>query len=140
MFRRKKVRINRQLHLWIGLITSVLILIEAVTGLLMTEPWLMGVNKPSIEHRNQAGQLNPEDSSKIGEPGEGQHFSQGGQGNNNLMHVVKNLHAGRIGNTDVSILLDVVAIGMIILTITGIILSERTLRAQSKQRRKKYWK
>ena len=32
----------RRAHLWIGLIASVFIFIEALTGLLMTEPWLIG--------------------------------------------------------------------------------------------------
>lgn len=114
------MRINRQLHLWIGLITSVLILIEAVTGLLMTEPWLMGVNRPSVEQRSETAET------KMVKPG-----NQG----NGLMPFVKNLHAGRIGNTDVSILLDMVAIGMIILTITGITLSVRMIKMQRIQKK-----
>ncbi|UUZ85897.1 PepSY domain-containing protein [Paenibacillus sp. P26] len=36
------MRKYRQLHLWIGLICSVFILVESVTGLLLSEPWLMG--------------------------------------------------------------------------------------------------
>ncbi|CAG7638954.1 PepSY domain-containing protein [Paenibacillus allorhizosphaerae] len=37
----------RQLHLWIGLLTSILILVESVTGLLLSEPWLMGQTSKS---------------------------------------------------------------------------------------------
>ena len=39
----------RNLHLWIGLITSILILVESITGLLLSEPWLLGGS--SMEHR-----------------------------------------------------------------------------------------
>jgi len=52
------MRICRQLHLWIGLFTSFLILIEAVTGLLLTEPWLIGVDKPSKGHQMQLKKTN----------------------------------------------------------------------------------
>ena len=41
----------RNLHLWIGLFTSLLILIEAVTGLLMLEPALMAPSRPQGERR-----------------------------------------------------------------------------------------
>ncbi|GMB08778.1 PepSY-associated TM helix domain-containing protein [Thermolongibacillus altinsuensis] len=34
---------TRNLHLWIGLICSVFLLLEATTGLLLTERWLMGM-------------------------------------------------------------------------------------------------
>ncbi|SHE78358.1 PepSY domain-containing protein [Desulforamulus putei] len=130
------MRIYRQLHLWIGLITSVLILIEAVTGLLMTEPWLMGMKKPPLEQQGESKAKMVEISERgefRGEFNGGPNVKPGNQGNS-LMHFVKNLHAGRIGNTDVSILLDIVAIGMIILTVTGITLSVRTLKMQSRKK------
>jgi len=103
----------RQLHLWIGLLSSVLILIEAITGLLLSEPGLMGVHRPS-----------PEQHARFERPATGEVLDR----ENSPMAFVKNLHAGRIGNTDVSFLLDIAAVGLIILTITGIILSIRALR------------
>ncbi|STO36655.1 Uncharacterised protein [[Flavobacterium] thermophilum] len=36
------MRKMRNLHLWIGLISSIFLLVEAVTGLLLSEPWLIG--------------------------------------------------------------------------------------------------
>ncbi|CCO08159.1 PepSY domain-containing protein [Desulforamulus hydrothermalis] len=126
----------RQVHLWIGLLTSVLILIEAVTGLLMAEPWLMGVSKPSKQISEAAGHLagNPGMGRMGGEFKGGHDITPGGSGNS-IMHFVRNLHAGRIGNTDISLLLDLVAIGLIILTMTGIILSVRALKLQSTARK-----
>lgn len=125
---------TRQLHLWIGLLTSFFILIEAVTGLLMLEPWLMGSNKPSQEQavfeKPTTGEV--ADKAGVGRDGveAGGNFNPAGQGNS-LMAFVKNLHTGRIGSTDISFLLDIIATGLIILTITGIILSIRALKAQS---------
>ena len=59
------------LHLWIGLICSVFLLLEAVTGLLLTERWLMGVSghsHGSHEHAHGDGhghvQLNMIDAVK----------------------------------------------------------------------------
>lgn len=52
----KKVR---RTHLWIGLISSIFIFIEAATGLLMNEPWLIGQNSVTVGRGNfQPGQFN----------------------------------------------------------------------------------
>jgi hypothetical protein len=51
----KKVR---RVHLWIGLIASVFIFIEALTGLLMNEPWLVGQSQIQGQRGNfQPGQF-----------------------------------------------------------------------------------
>ncbi len=123
----------RNLHLWIGLFTSLLILIEAITGLLMLEPWLMGINNTMPEqremHRNQGmGQAIAEDIEEE-EMVSNKNFRPAGQ-RNSMLGIVKSLHTGRIGNTDVSLLLDIVAIGLIILTVTGMIMSIRALKVR----------
>lgn len=120
----------RQLHLWIGLFTSLLILIEAVTGLFMTEPWLIGENRPSTEQRVQL------EKTKTGEPFGREAGEYGKPVQNNLMRFIKGLHSGRIGNTDLSVFLDIAAIALIILSTTGIILSIKTLKAQSIAKKK----
>lgn len=121
----------RQLHLWIGLFTSLFILIEAVTGLLMVEPWLMGASQPAAEQRLMHERpAQGEVTGRTGAPVEGmeagKQFNPAGQGN--IMAFVKNLHSGRVGGTDVSILLDIVAIGLIIMTVTGIVLTVKALK------------
>jgi len=132
----------RQLHLWIGLLTSVLILMESITGLLMMEPWLMGAGRPALEQRVQTQKTQ---SAAEGEIVQREGFTEGLEADRNFsppdqrssaMGFVKNLHSGRISNTDVSFLLDIAAIVLIILTATGIILSIRVLKAQSRGRRK----
>lgn len=163
----------RNLHLWIGLFTSLLILIEAVTGLLMLEPWLMGASRPQRELRvmvdgpttgqvpegSAAGQQqDASDQSNSGQasgrPSSGQqytteqtnarqvqgrrgpggpgieaegNFNPAGQGTS-FAAFVKGLHSGRINGTDISILLDIVAIGLIFMTVTGMILTVKALK------------
>ncbi len=124
----------RDLHLWIGLFTSLLILIEAITGLLMLEPWLMGIDNTVSEqrgmHRNQSM------DQSIAENIDGENFKPSSHGNG-ILSVVRSIHAGRIGNTDLSLLLDIVAIVLIILTITGMIMSIKILKARRSTRRSK---
>lgn len=140
---------NRQLHLWIGLLTSVIVLVESVTGLLLAEPWMMGASartRPTMEQGmqppdNSTG--NTQVAGASGEPGQrfgrgagsGGNFPGGGE-QNSLMGFVKNLHAGRIGNTNVQFLASISAVAMIILTITGIVLSVRILSGKSKANQK----
>ncbi|MHB1043374.1 MAG: PepSY-associated TM helix domain-containing protein [Eubacteriales bacterium] len=129
----------RQLHLWIGLLTSFLILIEAVTGLFMIEPWLLGENRPSTGQRVQlektkTGETFGREAGEYGKPVEGE-ASEGidfrkANNSNNLMGFIKGLHSGRIGSTNLSVFLDIAAIALIILTTTGIILSIKTLKSQ----------
>ena len=124
---------NRQLHLWIGLLASILILVEAVTGLIMTEPWLIGTSKPSKQQVEISNSQTDSDGWENRmhldrELSQGTDFRS--TSNESLMGFIKGLHSGRIGNTNISILLDIVAIGLIILTITGIILSIKVLKAQ----------
>lgn len=51
----------RQLHLWIGLICSIFIFVESITGLLLNEPWLIGQTQMEGGRGNfQPGQFNPQ--------------------------------------------------------------------------------
>lgn len=61
----KYLKTMRNIHLWIGLILAVFIFIEAFTGLLQAEPWLMGVDEEHLQghftnqiHEGKLGQLN----------------------------------------------------------------------------------
>jgi len=122
----------RSLHLWIGLFTSLFILIEAVTGLLMLEPWLMGASQPAAEQRvmlekTAQGEM-PEKAGAAREGTEAERqFKPSGQ-RNSVTDFVKSLHAGRVGGTDVSVLLDIVALGLIFMTVTGMILTVKALK------------
>ena len=131
---------SRQLHLWIGLLTSFIILIEAITGLLLLEPGLMGVDKPDQQQQRvkmeQAAMTTQGESQEEPEAATVRVGHPANQGSS-VMGFVKNLHKGRIGNTDVSILMELVAIGLIFLTITGITMSIKILKAQGLQRNRR---
>ncbi len=124
----------RNLHLWIGLFTSLFILIEAVTGLLMVEPWLMGASHPAAEQRvthERPVQGEVAESAEAAREGmeAAKQANPHGQGNS-ITAFVKNLHAGRVGSADVSVLLDIVALGLILMTVTGIVLTVKALKRQ----------
>lgn len=130
---------QRQLHLWIGLITSVFIFIEAVTGLLLSEPWLMGVDRPGGlkgEMDREPTLLQEENTNPFPVANQGEFAPERDGGDFNLIRIVKGLHEGRIGSANARILVDITAIGLIILSVTGISLSIQVLKAQSMRRKK----
>ncbi|SHI46622.1 PepSY-associated TM helix domain-containing protein [Desulfosporosinus lacus] len=156
----------RNLHLWIGLITSIIILMEAVTGLMLAHPSLMGMESraPIIEGNSRTtssdddsistsdqGQITANQSSSsqnsagsnaLSSSLEGKTQSEtidlrrGGSRNqeadNSLMGLVKGLHEGKLGNLNITWVIDLAAISMIVLTISGMYLSIRILRRQRK--------
>ncbi|WP_248928292.1 PepSY-associated TM helix domain-containing protein [Paenibacillus hamazuiensis] len=168
---------NRQLHLWIGFICSVFILVESVTGLILSEPWLVGAGKgegggmrPQMAVQSQAapggaalsangssgqtqGQAEGQAQSSqfaAGSPSaaaegsaapaarqNGEGAGVGAKAVSSLYGMIKGLHEGRVGGTNVKILADLTAIGLIFLTVSGIVLSIQTLRAQAKSRKRR---
>ena len=160
---------TRKAHLWIGLICSIFILIESVTGLLMNEPWLIGQTQMEGNRGNfQPGQFNPgtmqqgatTDSNQAavqtqgqsganangqtgsnatsqfpGRPGTSGPGGEGGTGS--VTSIIRGLHEGKIGTTNVKWLVDLVALAMIFLTGSGIYLSLKVLRADMMRKKRK---
>lgn len=161
------------LHLWIGLITSIIILMEAVTGLMLEHPSLMGIQSkaPIIERNSQftssedqsitasdqglktanqststATQSTTSQNSvasmtpSSGLQGEKQfettalrsEGSRKQEAGNSLMGLIKGLHEGKLGDLNIKWVIDLAAISMIVLTISGMYLSIRILRGQKK--------
>lgn len=152
----------RRAHLWIGLIASVFLFMEAITGLIMMEPWLIGQsdnNRPFADgqafqggnfNRGQGFQGNTgSDSGLNSQNGQGfqrrngSGFPGGGFPNGrmrgerdsgSLMGIIKGLHAGRLGNMDIGWLIDLAATSMIFLTGSGIFLSWKILSIEKKRK------
>jgi hypothetical protein len=75
----------RRAHLWIGLIASIFIFIEAFTGLIMNEPWLIGQSTVQDGRGNfQPGQMNQWQNRQgaAGSSGQANGQFQGPNGNN----------------------------------------------------------
>ncbi|WML28872.1 PepSY-associated TM helix domain-containing protein [Neobacillus sp. OS1-32] len=171
---------TRTAHLWIGLISSIFIFMESLTGLIMNEPWLIGQSQLEERGNFQPGQipanLNQQgttsaSSSQSGTtqsqandqsqataqpntngqnnngtngqfPGAGGAYGRGGfkgegAGTQSVMGIVRGLHEGRIGTTDIKWLIDLIAIAMMLLTGTGIYLSIKILGADKKRKKTK---
>ena len=163
---------TRHLHLWIGLICSVFLLLEAITGLLLTERWLMGMSghsHDSHEHAHGDGhehaKLNMIDAVKKASESGAFSMDEVGVVMNHGMYMVRlndkdgtlvtiapdgtvvkkevntfasfvrAIHVGKLGIWN-RLMIDVAAIAIIILTITGIYLSVKILRAQTKAKRR----
>jgi hypothetical protein len=156
----------RRAHLWIGLIASIFIFVEALTGLLMNEPWLVGQSQAVSGRANfqlgqfyqgqngqgnstGAGQASSQVQGQGATSGNGQVQGRGGfrrnanftgfgrnAGSQGILGTIRNLHEGRIGNTNVKWLLDLVALAMMALTATGVYLSINVLRAESKRKKR----
>ncbi|PGV46693.1 PepSY-associated TM helix domain-containing protein [Bacillus sp. AFS037270] len=164
---------TRQAHLWIGLICSIFILMESITGLLMNEPWLIGQSRTEGGANFKQGMMMPQQSTTTNNTSQttgqtaqsgtatqsngttnnqtvantqgntnGQVPAMGGRGgegsqSGSLMSIVRGLHEGRIGTTDITWLIDLTGIAMIFLTGSGIYLSMKVLAADRKRKRLK---
>lgn len=115
----------RKLHLWIGLILSIFILVEAVTGLILAEPWLVGqassqMQPPGIQQDEQR------DNVKQLPPREGVRSAPSG-----MVGFSKGLHQGKVGSTDFKWIIGLTAIGLVILTLTGLYIAIPILRVKN---------
>jgi hypothetical protein len=121
----------RKIHLWVGLILAVFLLVEAITGLILAEPWLVG----QASHQGPPRIIEKEQSSGVKNnlpPEEIAQRSDIKRDSSSPFSIAKGLHEGRIASVNLKWLVDLVAIGIIILTITGIYLSVTLLSLRNK--------
>ena len=132
-------QIARKVHLWVGLILALVIIMEAVTGLLLAEPWLVGREKTqqhggSLSESQQKGLTNEQNTARPQREAIGKQKAPAGE--ITAFAFAKGLHSGRIGDWNFKWLVDLTAIGLIILTLTGIQLSIPILRARRHRNRR----
>lgn len=75
---------TRKAHLWIGLICSIFILMESITGLVMNEPWLIGQSQIDGRGDFQQARVNQGGTSSVSSQVSGQN-----QGQNNSQSLTK---------------------------------------------------
>jgi hypothetical protein len=127
----------RKLHRWVGLILALVLLMESVTGLILAESGLWGqeksrppmANPPSNSEQNKSAEVrndNPPHTRTNREtpPTNGL----------NVFGIAKGLHQGRLGEWNAKWLVDLAAIGMIFLNLTGIYIAIPILRARSNRK------
>lgn len=140
MERRFGMKKVRRLHFWVGIIVSIFLLIESVTGIYL---YFQEQGRGERQFPPQQGMMNEQQESTT----EGNTAAQNGsttvpnkpfrQGNgefgenrsiNSLSMNIRSLHNGIVGL--------IAAIGMLILSITGIILAIIIARANKKRKQK----
>lgn len=128
-------RIARKLHLWVGLILAIILLIEAITGLILAEPWIVGQGQRQMNPARQSANTEQINSQHTGRPAQGEKRTPEGTkpAASSAFGIAKGLHQGKIGNINAKWLVDLAAIGLIILTLTGVYIAIPILRAQQKR-------
>lgn len=143
-------RTIKKAHMWLGLILAIFILLEAVTGLIMVEPWVIGESaqvhadggshpyiaeigsgatggtEPSSVESESSASSSVENKMERRPDTDREGFSAAG--------LVRMLHQGRIGGLDLGFILDILAVGLVILTVTGIYLAIPLLRPPGSRR------
>lgn len=129
----------RKIHLWIGLILAIFIIIEALTGLILAEPGLVGQGNRQLPSGSQ--QLNAEQAQVPGTKGTAPQGEMRAQQRGtppaeglNVFGVAKGLHQGKVGSLKFELIVDILAIGLIILSVTGVYIAIPLLRGRSRLR------
>ncbi len=130
-------RTTRTWHLWIGLIMSAFLLIDAGTGLILSEPWIIGYKKgkPAAAAPAPAAAV---DKAPAGTAGGELRPPAPAAGPTDkaakLYRFFKGLHQGRVGSVNLKWLADLIAVAVILLTLTGIWMAVIRLWARSRGR------
>jgi hypothetical protein len=109
-------RVVRKVHLWVGLVLAVVLVVEAVTGLILSEPALFGVQKSPGRPPGLVQQ-------------QGHGLQRAGDASEGVYSLAKGLHQGRVGDLDLKLVIDLSGVGLALLTVTGVYMEAVCLRA-----------
>lgn len=109
----------------------VFLFIEALTGLILAEPWLVGQESKQLHSRGF--QQNLEQGEAPGLRGSAKQSASESQSGFNAYVFAKELHRGKVGNVELNWLLDFLSISLMILTLTGVYISIPILRRRKKK-------
>lgn len=108
----------RRIHLWVGVILSLVLLCEGLTGLVLTEPAIFGQSpQPSPDMRQ--GQVQEEKRQVTAGESDFRKDPNEVRKNSNVL-TARALHEGRFGSLNLRWLVALAGIGMAILSITGL--------------------
>ncbi|MDR7865765.1 MAG: PepSY domain-containing protein [Sporomusaceae bacterium] len=118
-------QLMRKVHLWVGLILAVVLLVEAMTGLILAEPeWFGEVKQKPPGLERQAAPAG----------GQGQAEPERPKSAPTLYGLAKGLHQGKVGSIDLAWVVDLSAVGLVALTLTGVYLAVPVLRPRARRR------
>lgn len=113
----------RKVHLWVGLVLAVVLLVEAVTGLILAEPGWFGEVKQKPPGIQAVPQAAPQGA-------QGQAAPERAKSATSVYGLAKGLHQGKVGSMDLTWVVDASAVGLAVLTVTGVYLAVPVLRAK----------
>ncbi len=122
----------RRVHLWVGLILAAVLIIEAVTGLILAEPGWFGQTKGRPPGLAAAQEQAPE-AARQGAPRGGQQPGAA-QGTFSLYSLAKGLHQGKVGGMNLGWVVDISAVGLVVLSLSGVYMAVPLLRARRRRR------
>lgn len=112
------MRIVRKIHLWVGILLSLILLCEGLTGFILAEPGMFAQPAPEIYPR-QSGEQNAQTELMSPRPGE-RNIANAPRERNSILTTARMLHEGRIGNLNLRWLVALSGIGMAVLSLTGL--------------------
>lgn len=123
----KIMQIMRKLHLWLGLLFSLVLLVEGITGVMVAEPGWFG--QPAYEKHRLEGQVKLHSvSPTIPGVGDVKRNPPEAAGDSTIIGTAKALHEGKVGTLNLRWLIALSGIGLVILTVTGLYLAIPYLR------------
>jgi hypothetical protein len=119
----------RKIHLWVGLVLAAVVLVEALTGLILAEPWLVGHDSARPQQQS-AGLQNHAPLKATASGIEGTKPAADGF---NIVGFAKGLHRGKVYGFDLKWLIDLTAVGLIVLVVTGVLIAKPMLLARNRR-------
>lgn len=124
----------RKIHLLVGLILAAVILTEAVTGLILAEPWLVGQGQQQRSQLPYESEQSQTTGNKSLTPGKQRAATASKPAPSSAFGLAKGLHQGKIGDLNLKWIVSITAIGLVILTLTGIYIAIPMLKPRRNRR------
>jgi hypothetical protein len=113
----------RRIHLWVGVILSLVLLCEGLTGLILAAPSIFGQGPQEGRPAEIQDKVQGEKREMTAGEGEFKRNPVTARGDNSLLMIARTLHEGRIGTLNLRWLVALSGIGLAILCITGVFMA-----------------
>lgn len=117
----KIMQIMRKIHLWLGLLFSIVLLVEGITGVMVAEPGWFG--QQAYEHRSEGQSKLHGVTPPVPGAGEVKRNPREAAGDSTIIGTAKALHEGKVGTLNLRWLIALSGIVLVVLTVTGLYLA-----------------